>query len=58
VHKSVKEAFKALIVGFGKRIKMKRKESLNTRIRLRLIIHCLKIMIRWAHLERANGLKD
>jgi len=54
----VKEAFKALIVGFGKRIKMKRKESLNTRIRLRLIIHCLKIMIRWAHLERANGLKD
>jgi len=41
--------FGALTVEFGDRIKTKKKESIETRILLRIIIYCLKIIVRWAY---------
>jgi hypothetical protein len=34
---------------FGDRIKTKRKESFKTRVILRIIVYCLKIIIRWIY---------
>ena len=39
--------FGALTVEFGDRIKTKK--STETRILLRIIIHCLKIIVRWIY---------
>jgi hypothetical protein len=41
--------FGALTVEFGDRLKTRRKESTKTRTLLRIIIYCLKIMVRWAY---------
>ena len=41
--------FGALTVEFGDRIKTKKKKSTETRILLRIIIYCLKIIVRWAY---------
>ena len=40
--------FRALTVGFGDRVKTRR-EPTETRILIRTIICCLKIMVRWAY---------
>jgi len=49
-YRSVGEGiFGALTVEFGDRIKTKKKESIETRILLRIIIYCLKIIVRWAY---------
>ncbi|MEM3061760.1 MAG: hypothetical protein QW265_05080, partial [Candidatus Bathyarchaeia archaeon] len=39
--------FGGLTIEFGDRLKTKRKESTNTRIMLRLVVYCLKILARW-----------
>jgi hypothetical protein len=41
--------FGALTVEFGDRLKTRRKESTKTRTLLRIIIYCLRIMVRWAY---------
>lgn len=41
--------FGALTVEFGDRMKTRRKESCKTRILLRLIVYCLKIIVRWLY---------
>jgi hypothetical protein len=41
--------FGALTVEFGDRLKTRRKESTKTRTLLRIMIYCLKIMVRWAY---------
>ena len=41
--------FGALTVEFGERLKTRRKEPTKTRILLRIIIYCLKILVRWAY---------
>jgi len=41
--------FGALTVELGDRLKTRRKESTRTRILLRIMIYCLKIMVRWAY---------
>jgi hypothetical protein len=41
--------FGALTVEFGDRLKTRREESTKTRTLLRIIIYCLKIMVRWAY---------
>jgi hypothetical protein len=41
--------FGALTVEFGDRLKTRRKESTKTRTLLRIIIYCLKIIVRWAY---------
>ena len=47
VYRNVGEGiFGALTVEFGDRIKTKRKESFKTRVILRIIVYCLKIIIR------------
>jgi len=49
-YRSVGEGiFGALTVEFGDRIKTKKRETIKTRILLRLIIYCLKITVRWAY---------
>jgi hypothetical protein len=39
--------FGALTVEFGDRLKTRRKESTKTRTLLRIIIYCLRIIVRW-----------
>jgi hypothetical protein len=39
----------ALTVEFGERLKTRREESTKTRTLLRIIIYCLKILVRWAY---------
>jgi hypothetical protein len=41
--------FRALTVEFGDRVKTKKRESAKTRITLRIIIYCLKIVVRWIY---------
>jgi hypothetical protein len=41
--------FGALTVEFGDRVKTKKRESAKTRITLRIIIYCLKIVVRWIY---------
>jgi hypothetical protein len=41
--------FGALTVEFGDRLKTRRKESKKTRTLLRIIMYCLKIIVRWAY---------
>jgi hypothetical protein len=41
--------FGALTVEFGDRLKTRRKESTKTRTLLRIMIYCLKIVVRWAY---------
>jgi hypothetical protein len=36
-------------VEFGDRLKTRRKESTRTRTLLRIMIYCLKIVVRWAY---------
>jgi hypothetical protein len=43
------EIFGALTVEFGDRLKTKREESTKTRTHLRIIIYCLKILVRWTY---------
>jgi hypothetical protein len=49
-YRSVGEGiFGALIVEFGERLKTRREESTKTRTHLRIIIYCLKILVRWTY---------
>ena len=49
-YRSVGEGvFGALIIEFGDRLKTRREESTKTRTHLRIIIHCLKILVRWTY---------
>jgi hypothetical protein len=49
-YRSVGEGiFGALTVEFGERLKTRRKEPTKTRILLRIMIYCLKILVRWAY---------
>jgi hypothetical protein len=49
-YRSVGEGvFGALIVEFGDRLKTRREESTKTRTHLRIIIYCLKILVRWTY---------
>jgi hypothetical protein len=41
--------FGALTVEFGDRLKTRREESTKTRTHLRIIIYCLKILVRWTY---------
>jgi hypothetical protein len=41
--------FGALTVEFGERLKTRREEPTKTRTLLRIIIYCLKILVRWAY---------
>ncbi|MCC6019076.1 MAG: hypothetical protein LM601_08590 [Candidatus Verstraetearchaeota archaeon] len=41
--------FGALTVEFGERLKTRRRESTKTRTHLRIIIYCLKILVRWTY---------
>jgi len=41
--------FGALTVEFGERLKTRRKEPTKTRTLLRIIIYCLKILVRWTY---------
>jgi hypothetical protein len=41
--------FGALTVEFGDRLKTRREESTKTRTLLRIVIYCLKIMVRWTY---------
>jgi hypothetical protein len=49
-YRSVGEGiFGALTVEFGDRLKTRREEPTKTRTLLRIIIYCLKILVRWAY---------
>jgi hypothetical protein len=49
-YRSVGEGvFGALTVEFGDRLKTRREEPAKTRTLLRIIIYCLKILVRWAY---------
>jgi len=49
-YRSVGEGvFGALTVEFGERLKTRREESTKTRTHLRIIIYCLKILVRWTY---------
>jgi hypothetical protein len=49
-YRSVGEGiFGALTTEFGDRLKTRREESTKTRTLLRIIIYCLKILVRWAY---------
>jgi hypothetical protein len=49
-YRSVGEGiFGALTTEFGDRLKTRREESIKTRTLLRIIIYCLKILVRWAY---------
>jgi hypothetical protein len=41
--------FGALTVEFGGRLKTRREESTKTRTLLRIMIYCLRIIVRWAY---------
>ena len=49
-YRSVGEGiFGALTVEFGDRLKTRREKSTKTRTLLRIVIYCLKILVRWAY---------